>query len=36
MSKRERRRKILTSVLAGIMVLLLLLPMVLGALEVLL
>lgn len=36
MSKKEQRRKILTSVLAGIMVLLLLLPMVLGALEVLL
>lgn len=36
MSKREQKRKVFTSVLAGIMVLLLLLPMVLGALEVLL
>ena len=36
MSKKERNRKIFTSVLAGIMVLLMLLPMVLGALEVLL
>ena len=36
MSKKERNRKIFTSVLAVIMVLLMLLPMVLGALEVLL
>lgn len=36
MSKRDQKRKILTSVLAGVMVLLLLLPMILGALEALL
>ena len=36
MSKNERRRRLFTSVLAGVMVLLLLLPMILGALDVLL
>lgn len=34
--KKEQRRRILTAVLAGIMALVLLLPMVLSALEVLL
>lgn len=36
MSKKDQKRKIFTSVLAGVMVLLLLLPMILGALEALL
>lgn len=36
MSKKEQRRRLLISVLAGVMVLVLLLPLVLGALEVLL
>lgn len=36
MSKKEQRRKVFTAVLAGLMVLLMLLPMVLGALEALL
>ncbi len=36
MRRNEQRRRILTAVLAGIMALVLLLPLVLGALEVLL
>lgn len=35
MRKKEQRRKVFTAVLAGVMVLLLLLPVVLGALEAL-
>ena len=36
MSKKEKRRKLFTAILAGVMVLLMILPMVLGALEAML